>query len=139
MTGPHLPDRGDKGRQECRAARGSGGGLVRPLGLDSRAVPMRMARGDRDWRAVRGLVPVLLILPFAEDVTFRPLGPHDVRLARPVLWLACPFGEPLSGPSIVLFVDADDHGLAVELIPDIPDSREEVVHGTGTSPMLFRY
>jgi hypothetical protein len=114
------------------------GNLPRPLGLDDRATPMRMARGDRDWRAVRRLVPTLLILPFAEDVTFRPLGPDDVRLAPPILWLACPLEEPLSGPAVLLFVDADEHGLAVELTPADLDGRQEPFRQAGTSPLPFR-
>jgi hypothetical protein len=138
MTGTSLPDNGKRDRQDNQAPRGSEGRLARPLGLDNRAVPMRLARGDRDWRAVRRLVPALLILPFAEDVTFRPLGPHDVRLAPPILWLACPFEEPLSGPAVLLFVDADAQGLAVELIPAAPDHREETVHRPGTSSVPFR-
>ena len=101
---------------------------------------MRMARGERDWRAVRRLVPALLILPFAEDVTFRPLAPGDVRLAPPFLWLACRLEEPLSGPAVLLFVDADEHGLAVELIAaDAPfEHHEESFHRHGTSFVSFR-
>jgi hypothetical protein len=117
--------------------------MNRPLGLEGHAVPMRLARGARDWRAVRGLMPALLILPFAEEVTFRPLGPDEVRLAPPLLWLAFPLDEPLGGPAVLLFVDADGHGLAVELMPaDIVADHDEQLHESfqrpGTSPAPFR-